>query len=80
MSTYQASYNASNRIHRSPSAKMSYSPGHWKNYIMNDFIPPKDNRTSRDTLSNRALSPSNSINQINYPQSSYYDEKQKKKE
>ena len=80
MSTYQPTYNTNNRFGRSPSSKVSYSPGHWKNYLVTDFVGHKDNRTSRDNMSNRALSPSSSINQIPYSNSDYFDEKQKKKE
>lgn len=73
MSTYQATYNASSRLHRSPTAKLSYSPSNWKNYVVSDFIPQKDNRTSRDSFSQRALSPSNSINQMNYQNTNVFD-------
>lgn len=81
MSNYGASYGNNNKLHRSPSGKVSYSPGNWKSYISNDLLQYKDNRASRDSLSNRALSPSNSINQISYtPQRELREEKQKKKE
>ena len=79
MSTYTPSYQNNNRIQRSPSSKVSYSPGNWKNYVVKDFFMNKDNRTSRDSLSNRALSPSNSINQLASGEKNYQEEKNRKK-
>lgn len=66
MSNHQATYGNNSKLYRSPSAKISYSPGNWKNYTSNNFLDYKDNRTSRDSLSSRGMSPYNSLSKINF--------------
>ena len=69
-------------VDRSPSNHTSYSPGHWKNYVVKEFDHKyKDIKASRHSQSQRAMSPQNSLSHIIYePVHEGFDEKQRKKE
>jgi hypothetical protein len=57
-------------LERNPSGKLSYSPGHWKNYIATDLIRrPEESRSSYES-GNRFSSPGNNSYYVQMAQAS----------
>ena len=81
MSYYEPSYNSGVRGERSPGAKGSYSPGHYKSYLVKDFQGKNpDSRIIRDRP--RQSNHGSEVSELSYQPrvSDIVDEKQRKKE
>lgn len=72
--------NQAKVLERNPSGKLSYSPGHWKNYIAADLMRwPEESRSSYES-GNRFSSPGNNSYYQQLAQASQREEKERKKE
>lgn len=67
MSKYQPTYNGENNVGRSPSNKASYSPGHWKSYLINDLPTNHNNsRIDKERHSQRGSNNPSTVSQLSY--------------
>ena len=67
MSKYQPTYNSGNNIGRSPSSKGSYSPGHWKSYLINDIhTNPNNSRIDKERQNQRGNNNPSTVSRLTY--------------